>query len=259
MVGAIEQLEREQDALERSSDMLRTLQQQFTELSAAQEATEAALSEATVARATATEKRLQATQAHDACAILFDAMPEPARDRYFPLLQDWRTEALGAHSLTMESCEQRERDMRSFLQARIDGDASKLATLCDRIIRAMQDYTKAWPLDTCEVDVNIDAAGEFGNMLDALQADDLPRFAVRFKELLNENTIREIAGFQSQLKRERETIRERIATINGSLQAIDYNPSRYIALEAELNVDADLRDFQQDLRTCTDGGADRLG
>ena len=61
----------------------------------------------------------------------------------------------------------------------------------------MQDYTKAWPLDTREVDVNIDAAGEFSNMLDALQADDLPRFAARFKELLNENTIREIAGIQS--------------------------------------------------------------
>ena len=253
LVGAIEQLEREQDALERSSDMLRTLQQQFTELAAAQEASEAALSEATGAHATALEKQLQATQAHAACATLLDATPELARERYFPLLQGWRSEALGAHSLTVESCEQRERDMRSFLQARIDGDASKLATLRDRIIRAMQDYTKAWPLDTREVDVNIDAAGEFGNMLDALQADDLPRFAVRFKELLNENTIREIAGFQSQLKRERETIRERIATINNSLQAIDYNPNRYIALEAELNVDADLRDFQQDLRICTEG------
>lgn len=86
-----------------------------------------------------------------------------------------------------------------------------------------------------------------------LAPDDLPRFAVRFKELLNENTICEIAGFQSQLKRERETIRERIATINGSLHAIDYNPTRYIALEAESNLDADLRDFQQDLRACTEG------
>lgn len=67
LVGAIEQLEREQCALERSSDVLRTLQHQFTELSAAQEATEAAMNETTVAHATATEKLVQAAQAHDAC------------------------------------------------------------------------------------------------------------------------------------------------------------------------------------------------
>jgi uncharacterized protein YPO0396 len=139
------------------------------------------------------------------------------------------------------------------LQSAIDAEDRKIARLRDAITRAMQDYTRAWPLDAREVDASIDAAAEFRRMLGVLQADDLPRFAGRFKELLNENTIREIAGFQSQLKRERETIRERIAIINGSLQAIDYNPNRYIALEADINLDADLRDFQQDLRTCTEG------
>jgi len=143
--------------------------------------------------------------------------------------------------------------MREYLQARIDAEGKRIERLRDQIISAMQDYVRAWPLDAREVDVSIDAAGEFRRMLEALQADDLPRFAGRFKELLNENTIREIAGFQSQLKRERETIRERIDTINASLHAIDYNPNRYIALEAEPSLDADLRDFQQDLRSCTEG------
>src|SRR6266540_877964 len=74
-----------------------------------------------------------------------------------------------------------------------------------------------------------------------------------FKELLNENTIREIANFQSQLGRERQTIRERIEAINKSLRGIDYNPGRYIALEIEASTDAEIREFQQDLRTCTEG------
>mgnify|MGYP003576082891 CR=1 FL=1 len=117
----------------------------------------------------------------------------------------------------------------------------------------MGDFRREYPLDTAEFDASIEALGEHGKMLQALQADDLPRFETRFKELLNENTIREIAGFQSQLKRERETIRERVETINTSLHAIDHNPNRYIALEAEPSLDADLRDFQQDLRSCTEG------
>ena len=74
----------------------------------------------------------------------------------------------------------------------------------------------------------------------------------QFKSLLNENTIREVANFQSQLNRERETIRERIETINGSLRAIDYNPGRYILLEANPNPDQEIRDFRGAAR-CTEG------
>ncbi len=59
-----------------------------------------------------------------------------------------------------------------------------------------------------------------------VQSDDLPRFEDRFKELLNENTIREVANIQSQLARERETIRERITRLNESLTQIDCNPGR---------------------------------
>ena len=55
----------------------------------------------------------------------------------------------------------------------------------------------------------------------------------RFKELLNENTIREVASFQSQLRREAEEIRERIAIINQSLHEIDYARGRYIRQEEQ--------------------------
>jgi uncharacterized protein YPO0396 len=75
----------------------------------------------------------------------------------------------------------------------------------------------------------------------------------RFKSLLNENTIREVAGFQSQLRREAEEIRERIDIINRSLREIDYERGRYIVLEAQATTDAEVRDFQRDLRACTEG------
>lgn len=253
LVLAIDLLEREQEALKAASDMLRLLQEQLDELMAAHERTEADILRVAGEQATLVERQTEALRLLADCAILLDATPASAREEYFPLLEGLRAEALGQHSLTVESCDNREKDMRAFLQGRIDGQAKKIADLRDRIIAAMRDYMHRWPLDTREVDVSIEAGPEFKKMLDLLQADDLPRFAVRFKELLNENTIREIAGFQSQLKRERETIRERIAIINLSLRGIDYNPNRYIALEAEANIDADLRDFQQDLRTCTEG------
>jgi uncharacterized protein YPO0396 len=117
----------------------------------------------------------------------------------------------------------------------------------------MRGFRETYPLDSQEMDVSIDAAFEYAQMLARLNADDLPRFEARFKELLNENTIREVANFQNQLARERETIRERIARINESLTQIDYNPGRYIVLEAQPAADAELRDFQTELRACTEG------
>jgi len=171
----------------------------------------------------------------------------------FALLEEMREEALGSQVLTVESCDNRERDMRDWLQARIDTEDKRLATVSARIIRAMTEYKQTWVLETREVYVNIAAGPEFKAMLDQLRADDLPRFEGRFKELLNENTIREVANFQSQLARERETIKERIARINESLTQIDFNTGRYIRLEAQISPDADIRDFQTELRACTEG------
>ena len=137
-----------------------------------------------------------------------------------------RQEAFGDQSLTVESCDNREREMRDWLQAKIDSEDRKLSRLGEKIIRAMTEYKEEWKLETREVDVNIAAGYEYRSMFAQLQADDLPRFEDRFKELLNENTIREVANFQSQLARKRETIRKRITRLNESLTQIDYNPGR---------------------------------
>src|SRR5690606_38315449 len=130
-----------------------------------------------------------------------------------------------------------------WLQRQIDAESAKLTRLRDRIVAAMRDYANLYPQDAYDIDAAVEAGDEYREMLAALESDGLPRFEQRFKELLNENTIREIAGFQSQLRRESQDIRERIATINQSLVHIDYNSGRYILLEAQPTVDAEVRDF----------------
>ena len=164
--------------------------------------------------------------------------------------------------LTVESCDNREREMREWVQGRIDAEDKKIRALEERIVKGMQAYRSRYPLETREVDASVQAAGEYRKMLYRLKSDDLPRFESAFKSLLNENTIREVANFQSQLNRERETIRERIETINRSLRGIDYNPGRYIQLEANPNADPEIRDFLAALRACTEGslaGSDEAG
>lgn len=248
----IAHLEKEKNTLEAASDRMRLVTEQLEALERDLSETERRLDERK-ASLSKTEQRLSDSEAlqRDARTLLDEAGPESSAR--FAALEAMRGEALGSQALTVESCDNRERDMREWLQRRIDAEDKKLSRLSEGIVKAMTEYRREWPLETREADASPDAAHEYRAMLQQLQADDLPRFEERFKKLLNENTIREVANFQSQLNRERETIKERIARINRSLIEIDYNPGRYIGLEAQATPDADVRDFQADLRACTEG------
>ena len=249
LVAEIERLESERRELEEGSDILRTLERQLAAMDAALREGEDRLRAATAEQARLDERRRVALQARADC----ETLQAGASEELFPRLETMSVEALGAYTLTVESSDNRERELREWLQARIDAVDKSVRTIGERIVKAMQAYRSRYPLETQEADASVDAAGEFRAMLDRLLADDLPRFEQQFKSLLNENTIREVANFQSQLNRERETIRERIETINRSLRGIDYNPGRYILLETTPAADTEIRDFISGLRACTEG------
>ena len=253
LAAEIARLGEERRSLESASDLLRQLNAQLVEARRALEATEAALQAHRDRRSKIEQRQSDAQALRAETEAVLSGADLAALEPRFDRLATLREEALGEHQLTVESCDNREQDVRQWLQARIDAGDQRLVRLRDRIIRTMMAFKEEFPLETAEFDANVEAGFEYRAMLDRLRADDLPRFEARFKELLNENTIREVANFQSQLARERETIRDRIARINESLAQIDYNPGRYIRLEALPAPDADVRDFQAELRTCTEG------
>ena len=249
----VAQLEDEKQRLESASDVLKQLAKRLSEVAAALKDTEARLEEHKDKRSKAEQKKSDAEALRLSTQAVLDEPTYTAHMPFFEKLDEVRGEALGEHQLSVESCDTREREMRDWLQKQIDSESRKLTNLGERIVKAMTSYKEEFKLETSEIDASIAAAFEYQRMLASLQSDDLPRFEARFKELLNENTIREVANFQSQLSRERETIKERIARINESLTQIDYNPGRYIVLEAQPTPDADIRDFQTELRACTEG------
>ncbi len=253
LASQIDVLENERRELEVSSDKLKTLTDRLTRLEEKIRDNERSRDGLTRQLAQNEEKRRQAEAQLADCLEALNTLDAAEREARFVELDALRNEALGEHRLTVESCDNREKDMRDWLQRRIDAVDKRLRTLAERIIKTMQDYRRDYPLETDEVDAAIEAADAYREMLDELQRDGLPAFEARFKQLLNENTIREVANFQSQLARERQTITERIEHINASLTQIDYNEGRYIRLEARANNDADIRDFQHDLRSCTEG------
>jgi len=122
----------------------------------------------------------------------------------------------------------------------------------------MTEFRRKYPVDTVDMDDSVAAAGEYRVLEQRLIGDDLPRFEAAFKDYLNTNTIRDIAGFHSELHKQVEKIGSRIDVINESLVGIDYNPGRYIRLEELPTPNQEIRAFRDELRQCSDGsiGAD---
>ncbi|MCY1018236.1 ATP-binding protein [Pyxidicoccus sp. MSG2] len=248
----LQRLEEGLRELESASDVLHTLEGQLAKQERALERTEAKLKEVEKRQA---RLEVQEESARKALASYEKARQEATEEvrACYPRVEALYAEVTGGAALEADPGDERERQLREELQKRIDAEGRKMERGREAIIRAMQTYRADFPLETQEVDASLDAAGEYAAMLKALRTDDLPRFETRFKSLLTENTIREVLNFQGQLLRERQDIRERIDTINRSLRAIDYNPGRYILLEASPGADADVREFQADLRACTEG------
>ncbi|MGQ0711403.1 MAG: ATP-binding protein [Rhodoferax sp.] len=248
----IARLRQELQALEAASDVLAALTQQLAALETALGATEQQLLEQRDKRAKTEQKISDASALQQEAATLMAQVPEGFEQR-MERLQALQQELQGAQGLTVESCDARERELREHLQKTIDAEESRAKRVLEKVIDAMRSFNHRFPVETQEIDVAVASSGEYRSLLQRLVADDLPRFEADFKRSLNENTIREVANFHSQLSKERETIKERIARINQSLTQIDYNPGRFIALEFQTAQDVEVRDFQTELRTCLDG------
>ncbi|MBS0372553.1 MAG: ATP-dependent exonuclease SbcCD, C subunit-like protein [Proteobacteria bacterium] len=243
LTGELRRLESASDTLQELGRQLQTARDRLAE-------TETRLSDVLGKRGENRSKREAAQDLREQARTVCEAAP--LVDAQLARLNDWRTEALGEHQLSVESCDNREQELRKWLQDRIDAEDKRLSRLTERIVNAMRGFKEEFKAETVDMDASLAATAEYARLLDGLQRDDLPRFEARFKELLNENTIREIANFNGQLARERETIAERVGRINQSLQGIDYNPGRFIKLVAQPSPDAEIRDLQQDLRACTE-------
>jgi uncharacterized protein YPO0396 len=175
-----------------------------------------------------------------------------ARTR-FKAISDLLAKAGHERPGTDAACDKAETATASMIIELTERRADRKARLSSRIVNAMGEFRRQYPVETSELDNAVESGGGYRELHKRLVDDDLPRFQRQFKTYLNQNTIRDIAGFQSQLNKQADVIRERIDTINRSLVDVDYNPGRYISLQAQITPHQEVRDFRADLRACTDG------
>ena len=165
---------------------------------------------------------------------------------------------LDSHLATDFATATRSWDMvRAELAERLNSDEQALRKILDslvqRLIKLMGRFRQNHPGETRELDDAIGSMPGYRELHARLVTDDLPRFEKEFKNNLNLNTMREIAQFRTKLQEQRDEIKRRVAVINSSLLGIDYNRDTYIELEPRETPNTEIRQFQTDLKNCTEG------
>ncbi len=249
----IDEKEKRRRKLEEGSDVLQGLQLRLAELEGIKNTQEEVLKKAQKDETTL-ENRLETfiRDKEHAAATAAEAAPAMQEEEY-PFLEQHKGAALKNKKLTLENVKTLERDYREWIEKERSTLAREILQLRGKIVKAMSDYNNQYAEETREVDASFDSLPEYARMLAQLENDGLPRFEKRFKQLLHENTINQIALFQAKLKQEQDTIKNRIEQINGSLSTIDYNEGRYIRLEYDETYDSDIKDFRVHLKACTEG------
>jgi len=246
----IQILEEERAELERSSDTLRMLREQLQsnqEEIAVKTARQSSLDK----EAGRLEERLAGRRAERAEAeALAATLGEEGVRSFLPKIGAIRREAQKEAALTLQNHDRIQRETRELLQARLDALDKKHQRLTEKILGQMKDYKHAYPAETVEVDAGLEALPEFAAMLKGLREQDLPRHEARFKQLLNEETIKDIVLLQNQLEKEKQRISGKIGAINCSLRSIEYSAGTFIELVMDRTTDPEVRDFQQELKQC---------
>ncbi|HST83229.1 MAG TPA: SbcC/MukB-like Walker B domain-containing protein [Kineosporiaceae bacterium] len=250
VVRRISELERERQALESSSGELARITADQAEVE--REAAEVAARHDNALKAlgglSADENRIKSALA--TCRQIVTGTDDPPGDAVLATLA--RRAGPGALT-TPEACDDFERRTGEAILSEIRVRRARMDRLTPQIVTAMQKFKMAFQAETNDMDASVAALGEYRELHDRVMLDDLPRFEHDFKSYLNTNTIRDVAQFRSELNRQGSLIHERIDRINESLAGIDYNPNRYIRLETQPTPSVEIREFQSELRSCTEG------
>jgi len=236
----------QQRQLEQSSDRLRQLRADLAtlqaELGARQSEREAASRAETNHQRDLEEYAKQRADAETRLSVF----PADEVARYAPLV----AARVKARELTLANIREAEDETRTSFRSAFSGEQGRLNTLRDSLVRRMLGYKNAFPADTSDIDATLDALDEFRRVLATIERDDLPRYAERFKRLLDEKVVADIVIFKSALEKQEEDIRDNIRNLNQSLRTIDYTQSTYIQLNHDPSRDAEVREFKLALTAC---------
>lgn len=183
--------------------------------------------------------------------------PELIRREGFELLDKHREDCIKKRFFTLKSMTDKQgmynkwiREEKEKWGAKKEQSGSAMSSGMSKYLQYLSLHNESDPNLTNEL--NRANRSEYKELYRRIGEDDLPKLLPKFKKRLRENTIQDMAIFQSKLLSNRDVIRERIEEINRSLYDIDYNVGHYIEIECIESLNSEIKHFRQQLKACTD-------
>lgn len=181
--------------------------------------------------------------------------PELIRREGFDLLDKHREDCIKKGFFTLKSMTEKQGMYNKWIReekwgAKKEQSGSAMSSGMSKYLQYLSLHNESDPNLTNEL--NRANRSEYKELYRRIGEDDLPKLLPKFKKRLRENTIQDMAIFQSKLLSNRDVIRERIEEINRSLYDIDYNVGHYIEIECIESLNSEIKHFRQQLKACTD-------
>lgn len=248
---AIAELQNERNNLEKSNDVLKTLQTQLAQVLQEIESLQLAQREKIEYIGVLKADIRKYSEDLEQCNSIKTGVLAAEIETVYPKINALLAEMNARTSL--RNMDNVQKQLHNRLAGK-DGEKDRLNAQIRKIesdsIKVMKNYKHQFPAESSELSEELEAMGEYMKIWEKIVKEGLPAHEARFKKMLNETTINDIVAFDNKLDMQEKAIRAKIETINEHLHQIDYNKGTYIKLLADKAADKDIRDFKNDLKAC---------
>ncbi|GAB7015898.1 ATP-binding protein [Methanogenium cariaci] len=245
----IEKCQHEIEELKKSSDLLKTLKTKLESIQNQIEISDKEKSELKTKVGEINSKISVYKEDFDQCKQLLSEFSLDKESNQVLIINS----VLSDDKYDIKTIGHRQENVKKTLTKTFDDNANRERKIGFRLISKMQKFKQEYPEETVEMVATIEAIPEYRKFYEKIKTEDLPRYEERFKKLLHEGTINDIALFKSRLDSNAKQIEKNIKAINDSLKTIEYNSGTYIELLSEKIQDIDINTFKIQLRDCLQG------
>ncbi|MCF6309867.1 MAG: hypothetical protein L3J19_05270 [Sulfurimonas sp.] len=246
----IEMLQGEKEELQKSSDIIKVLQDKITEI-VQNIKKDRDILDALIENIAKLDSTIQLRELELGEAVLRVQNADDL-DSVKTELEKLSSEIV-SDKLNLNNIKMSESKLRVHIQKQLDSMSGMINRSSLSIIKQMSIYKNEFAVESKEFDSAIESLDEFRQKLVELKKDDLPKWEKRFKELFREKTIQNIVLVQTELEHQADEIKFKIQKINNSLRDIEYSDGTYIELMAQRSKNIEIREFKESLKHSISG------
>ncbi len=125
--------------------------------------------------------------------------------------------------------------------------------LCEKSIEnSFAQFKRTWPAEAADMDSSLSSAPDFFAILDRLEIDGLPVHEQKFFNLLETQTMQNMAALSTYLNDGRKAIMDRMGLVNQSLRQVPFNQTgddkTFLHIEVKDRQLPEVREFRQDIQ-----------